>query len=96
MTFALATGRTDRIHPEDKGADQRNKFQRDRDRIIHATAFRRLAGVTQVVGVAEGHHFHNRLTHTLKVAQVARRLTEHLCETQPELANDLEIACFGS
>jgi dGTPase len=85
------TGREDRFHPEQHGADQRGPFERDRDRILYCTAFRRLAGVTQVVGVAEGHRFHNRLTHTLKVAQIARRLTEHLCKQQPELCQALSI-----
>jgi dGTPase len=61
---------------KEKGHDQRTPFQRDRDRILYAGAFRRLAGVTQVVSPGEGEVFHNRLTHTLKVAQVARRLAE--------------------
>ncbi len=60
----------------DKRSDQRSTGQRDRDRILSAAAFRRLAGVTQVVSPDEGEIFHNRLTHTLKVAQVARRLAE--------------------
>jgi dGTPase len=59
-----------------KQPDQRSAFQRDRDRILYAGAFRRLVGVTQVVSPGEGEIFHNRLTHTLKVAQVARRLAE--------------------
>jgi dGTPase len=50
--------------------DQRQVFQIDRDRIIYSVAFRRLAQVTQVVSVNEGSLFHNRLTHSLKVAQV--------------------------
>jgi dGTPase len=58
--------------------DQRDEFQRDRDRILYSTALRRLAGITQVVGASEGHVFHNRLTHTLEVAQLARRLAESL------------------
>lgn len=61
---------------EERSADQRNAFQRDRDRILYAGALRRLVGVTQVVSPGEGEVFHNRLTHTLKVAQVARRLAE--------------------
>jgi len=56
--------------------DSRTAFQRDRDRILYCDYFRRLAGVTQVASAAEGGVFHNRLTHSLKVAQVARRLAE--------------------
>lgn len=68
--------------------DQRHDFQRDRDRLLHSHEFRRLAGVTQVVHVAEGHVFHNRLTHSLKVAQIGRRIAEHLLNTtKPEVIN---------
>jgi dGTPase len=73
----------------DKPGDQRKSFQIDRDRILYSSAFRRLAQVTQVVTAQEGHVFHNRLTHSLKVAQVARRLTERLIEQQPDLAEKL-------
>ncbi len=69
--------RSDRLHDMVKD-DQRNQFARDRDRILYCSAFRRLAGVTQIVSPAEGSIFHNRLTHTLKVAQVARRIAEML------------------
>lgn len=62
----------------DKPRDNRRLAQRDRDRILYSSAFRRLGGVTQVVAASEGHVFHNRLTHTLKVAQVARRIAEKL------------------
>lgn len=58
--------------------DKRSPGQRDRDRILYSPSFRRLAGVTQVVCPLEGHVFHNRLTHTLEVAQIARRLAEYL------------------
>jgi len=58
--------------------DTRSEAQRDRDRILYSSAFRRLGGVTQVVSANEGLIIHNRLTHTLKVAQVARRLAERL------------------
>jgi dGTPase len=70
----------------DKPGDQRKSFQVDRDRILYSSAFRRLAHITQVVTAQEGHVFHNRLTHSLKVAQVARRLAERLVEEQPEVA----------
>ncbi|MEK6408475.1 MAG: dGTP triphosphohydrolase [Acidobacteriota bacterium] len=78
--------REDRRHFVDRPDDQRNSFERDRDRVLYSSAFRRLAGVTQVVHVAEGHTYHNRLTHSLKVAQVARRLAEHIVNTE---SNDL-------
>lgn len=55
-------------------------FQIDRDRILYSNAFRRLAGVTQVVSPGEGEIFHNRLTHSLKVAQIARRIAEVFCQ----------------
>jgi dGTPase len=73
----MTPSREDRLSAERQG-DQRSAFQRDRDRILYAGALRRLVGVTQVVSPTEGEVFHNRLTHTLKVAQVARRLAEML------------------
>ena len=70
----------------DKPGDNRKSFQIDRDRILYSSAFRRLAQITQVLTAQEGHVFHNRLTHSLKVAQVARRLAERLVEEQPQIA----------
>ncbi|MDQ3814619.1 MAG: dNTP triphosphohydrolase [Armatimonadota bacterium] len=78
----MARKRTDR-HYGEQHQDQRSAFQRDRDRVLYSSALRRLAGVTQVVHTAEGHIFHNRLTHTLKVAQVARRLAEFILQKNP-------------
>ncbi len=72
-----------------KPGDRRKSFQIDRDRILYSSAFRRLAQVTQVVTAQEGHVFHNRLTHSLKVGQVARRLAERLLESQPEIAHKI-------
>lgn len=80
-----------RFHGSDRAADNRNAGQRDRDRVLYTTALRRLDGVTQVAAAAEHVVFHNRLTHTLEVAQIARRLAEHLRAAQPELAGQYEL-----
>ena len=84
--------RYDRRHEKDRDPDQRSAFQRDRDRILYSPLFRRLAGVTQVVHAAEGHIYHNRLTHTLKVAQIGRRVAEHLIASNK---SDLVTAVGG-
>jgi len=78
----------------------RNPYQRDRDRILHAKAFRRLKHKTQVFIAPEGDHFRTRLTHTLEVAQIARtlaralRLHEDLTEAIA-LGHDLGHTPFG-
>ena len=66
--------------------DQRTPFKRDRDRILYTNALRRLAGVTQVAADSEPHVFHNRLTHTLEIAQIARRIAERLARDNSEAA----------
>lgn len=63
---------------EDRVSDLRSQSEKDCDRILYSSAFRRLAGVTQVVPVGEVPLFHNRLTHTMKVAQLAERLAQDL------------------
>lgn len=78
----------------------RSDFQRDRDRIIHSRAFRRLEGKTQVFAVGFGDHFRNRLTHTIEVSQVARTVAAalHLNDEYTEtlaLAHDLGHPPFG-
>lgn len=86
--FTEFNERQERQHPERKEGDRRICFQRDLDRILYSSAFRRLAQVTQVVSVSEGHVFHNRLTHSLKVAQIGKRLAERLVREQNELAQN--------
>ncbi len=90
---------TQRLHPETAHA-YRSPFQRDRDRIIHARAFRRLAGKTQVFTHRYSDHFRSRLTHTIEVTQIARTvagalgLNEDLAETLA-LVHDIGHPPFG-
>jgi len=79
-----------RLHSEPV-SPTRNAFRRDCDRIIHATAFRRLAYKTQVFVFHEGDHFRTRLTHTLEVAQIARSLARAL-GLDEDLAEGLALA----
>ena len=59
----------------EKESEYRSSFQRDRDRVIHCKAFRRLKHKTQVFVAHEGDHFRTRLSHTIEVGQVARTLS---------------------
>ncbi|WP_258769338.1 deoxyguanosinetriphosphate triphosphohydrolase family protein [Bradyrhizobium arachidis] len=67
--------------------DQRAEFERDRDRILYSSAFRRLSGITQIVRAGEADVFHTRQQHTIKVAQVGRRLAQNCVREQPDLAD---------
>lgn len=75
----LKVSRYVRRHAGDKLEDNRFAAERDRDRVLYSSAFRRLGGVTQVVwALEEGHLLHNRLTHSLKVAQLGQRIAQKL------------------
>lgn len=95
----LSTESVGRERPEEK-CELRTDFQRDRDRIIHCKAFRRLKHKTQVFLSPESDHYRTRLTHTLEVAQIARtiaralRFNEDLTEAIA-LAHDLGHTPFG-
>ena len=97
--FAVPLVSKGRLYREKK-TDLRNDFQRDRDRIIHSTAFRRLKHKTQVFVNTSGDHFRTRITHSLEVSQIARTLSkyfylnEDLSETL-SLAHDLGHTPFG-
>lgn len=88
-----------RLHPQPESVG-RSAYQRDRDRIIHSTAFRRMKHKTQVFVSVDGDHYRTRLTHSLEVAQIARsiarrlRLDEDLTEALA-LAHDLGHTAFG-
>ena len=88
-----------RIYKE-KASLFRSPYQRDRDRVIHSTAFRRLKHKTQVFVNTAGDHYRTRITHSLEVSQIARtlgkifKLNDDLCETL-SLAHDLGHPPFG-
>jgi len=88
-----------RLHPE-PGAGTRSPWQRDRDRIIHSSAFRKLQYKTQVFVNHEGDLFRTRLTHSIEVAQLARSIARHLRLNEDlveaiSLAHDLGHTPFG-
>ncbi len=74
--------------PNHAKKDTRQPFQIDRDRVLYSMAFRRLSGVTQVVSPGEGEIFHNRMTHSLKVGQIARRFAESLATDFREIVEE--------
>lgn len=88
-----------REYPEEK-CDMRTEYQRDRDRIIHCKAFRRMKHKTQVFLAPGGDHYRTRLTHTLEVSQIARSIARALCLNEDlteaiALGHDLGHTPFG-
>ena len=88
-----------RLHDEPE-SDSRSVFQRDRDRIVHSTAFRRLMHKTQVFVSPEGDHYRTRLTHSIEVSQIARALCRGLLLNEDlvealSLAHDFGHTPFG-
>ena len=98
--YAMRSGNSrGRVVPEDEHP-YRTAYQRDRDRIIHTTPFRRLDYKTQVFVYSEGDHYRNRLTHSIEVAQVGRTLARALACNEDlveaiSLAHDLGHPPFG-
>ena len=98
--FATDPAKTRGRFVDEPESPTRTPFQRDRDRIIHSTAFRRLKHKTQVFVAHEGDHYRTRLTHTIEVAQIARalaralRLDEDLAEAVA-LVHDFGHTPFG-
>lgn len=98
--YAVRSADTKGREREERPCEIRTEFQRDRDRIIHSKAFRRLKHKTQVFLTPEGDHYRTRLTHTLEVAQIARTiaraldLNEDLTEAIA-LGHDLGHTPFG-
>lgn len=98
--YAIVSEKTKgRVYPEAE-CPFRTAFQRDRDRIIHSKAFRRLEYKTQVFAYYEGDHYRTRLTHTLEAAQIARSVAQYLGANDDlthaiALAHDLGHTPFG-
>lgn len=100
----MTWGEADRAQRRHKNSskDQRSQFERDRDRVLYSSAFHRLAGITQIVRAGEADVFHTRQQHTIKVAQVGRRVAQMLYADQTEAAKArgldpevVEAACLA-
>ena len=99
-SYAVKSGKSKGRQHKEKEHPYRTRFQRDRDRVIHSSAFRRLEYKTQVFVYHEGDYYRTRLTHSMEVAQIARsicksmQLNEDLAESIA-LSHDLGHPPFG-
>jgi dGTPase len=89
-SYAMDTGRSRGRRYQEPAHPYRNDYARDRDRVIHSRAFRRLEAKTQVFTTRFSDHFRNRLTHTLEVAQIARTVASAL-QINTDLAEALAL-----
>lgn len=90
MTWGLEERRVRRHRENSDGSDQRTEFERDRDRILYSSAFHRLGGITQIVRAGEEDVFHTRQQHSVKVAQIGRRVAQAVISKQAD-----DVAEYG-
>ncbi len=81
----------ERLYPESPASprDHRHPTERDRDRILHSSAFRRLQGKTQVIGIGQADFYRTRLTHSIEAAQLARGIASNMLVEEPRLSECL-------
>jgi dGTPase len=79
-----------RPHTEPEPTSGRSEAERDRDRVLYSSAFQRLSGITQIASPEAGQVFHNRLTHSLKVSQLGKRLAQRLVQHHHLTAEQLD------
>lgn len=79
------------INLSQRSGDHRNSFQRDKARILHSAAFRRLQAKTQVLGVGMSDFYRTRLTHSLEASQIGQGISAQLRNKYPDLTTELDL-----